>query len=480
MTRLLKTVLLSLPLLAFGNSQSQKDPICEEIRQALGNSSALFYPDIGDAEFDKGVYHFYSSSSEASKCVVEPATSTDVGKVLRIVGRTKTKFAVKSGGHAYNLGHSSTPGVQIYMGRFSGIELNATAQTVDVGTGLIWDDVYRALDPHDVSVIGGRVTGVGVGGVGLGGGYSWKTNQYGLAIDSIVAYELVKPDGSVVRVTSSDRDLFFALKGGFNNFGVVTKFTLKTYPQTQVWGGILTFLPNATQELTNATASFFAEVSDPKAALISNYIYASGMLFYDGPTPPKDIFERFTRIPSLTQNVSTLSYVDHFFAVSANVNATAGIRSKSSTISLTALTTDILDVVVSELQYWGEKLGDNTTFFAYNAEPFIPSAYSHNISETAYPSVRSPALLPFEIEFGWTDPAKDSAFFDAFKQTTAKINAAAIQQGQKIADLPVYPNYALQDTPLQLIYGDNLPRLKDIKAKIDPSNVMGLAGGFKL
>ena len=117
------------------------------------------------------------------------------------------------------------------MNRFSEVNYNSQSQTVDIGSGLYWDDVYKALDPHAVNVVGGRVAGVGVAGFSLGGGrcafdsrcsmhdssvltsgYSWLTNQYGLTIDNIVAFELVLPDGSVVVVNDCTPDLFFALK----------------------------------------------------------------------------------------------------------------------------------------------------------------------------------------------------------------------------------------------------------------------------
>ena len=77
---------------------------------------------------------------------------------------------VKGGGHAANPGFSSTKGVQIAMYRFNGIKYSPDNQTVDVGSGLIWDDVYAALEPYAVNVVGGRVSGIGVAGVTLGGG----------------------------------------------------------------------------------------------------------------------------------------------------------------------------------------------------------------------------------------------------------------------------------------------------------------------
>lgn len=79
-------------------------------------------------------------------------------------------FKVKGGGHIINLGFSSTTGVQISMYRFSEINYKPSTQTVDIGPGLIWDDVYAALAPLNVNVVGGRTTGVGVAGFTLGGG----------------------------------------------------------------------------------------------------------------------------------------------------------------------------------------------------------------------------------------------------------------------------------------------------------------------
>lgn len=79
-------------------------------------------------------------------------------------------FQIKGAGHAVNPGFSSTPGVHISMARFSEVKYQASSQTAEVGTGLIWDDVYAALEPYNRTVVGGRVSGVGVAGLSLGGG----------------------------------------------------------------------------------------------------------------------------------------------------------------------------------------------------------------------------------------------------------------------------------------------------------------------
>jgi len=84
---------------------------------------------------------------------------------------------VKGGGHTFNPGFSSTPGVQIAMARFKDIKVDTAAATVEVGAGLTWDQVYAALEPYNVTVIGGRTPGIGVAGLTLGGGESMLSSD---------------------------------------------------------------------------------------------------------------------------------------------------------------------------------------------------------------------------------------------------------------------------------------------------------------
>ena len=109
---------------------------------------------------------------------------------MKIIRETRVPFAIKGGGHSSNPGFSSTRGVHIAMRRFCKITFHENNQTVDVGAGAIWNEVYRALEPYNVSVVGGRTVGIGVGGLALGGGYGLKSNQYGLTIDNVFEYEV--------------------------------------------------------------------------------------------------------------------------------------------------------------------------------------------------------------------------------------------------------------------------------------------------
>jgi len=456
---------------------------CVHIQTAISNASAVWFP--GSELYDKDILHWASSSTQPSVCSVEPGSSKDVSTILRILGQTKTPFAVKGGGHIENPGFSSTPGVQLAMFRFSQVTFDQHTMTVDIGSGLVWDDVYRALDPLGVNVVGARATGIGVAGFLLGGGYSYLTSQHGLAIDNIVAYELVLPDGTVAEVTAtSSPDLFFALKGGYNNFGIVTRFTLTAFPQGKVWGGALQFSESQIPAITSATAAFASNVKDPKAAIITTYLFFLGepgvsmLIFYDAPEPPSGMFDDFLLLPATTSDISSRSFLSLYEAPQSN--ATAGLRGFQHTVSILNVSESLLKVVANETAFWGQATAGAGGFVTHDVEPFV-APYFEKSKGGAYPHSPDLPLLPLALAWQWTDPTADAFIASAMKQSVATILKAAVAEGQKVdGSLQIkYPNYALADTPLVNLYGKNVARLQSLKQRYDPRNVMSLAGGFK-
>lgn len=125
-----------------------------------------------------------------------------------------SNLKIKCGGHSTNPGFSSTEGIQIYLARFNKITVHKEEKLVDVGAGCLFEELYEALAPYSLNIVGGtRWAGVGVAGWILGGGYSVKTSQYGLGVDNLVAAKLVLPNGEFMEASETkNQDLFFALK----------------------------------------------------------------------------------------------------------------------------------------------------------------------------------------------------------------------------------------------------------------------------
>ncbi|TFY74250.1 hypothetical protein EWM64_g9763 [Hericium alpestre] len=462
---------------------------CQSIAKTISSASAVYYP--GSPNYTEDNAHWANSSSAASTCSVEPGTAEDVGAII------------KGGGHATNPGFSSSTGVEIAMTRFSNVTYDASSQTADIGAGLVWDDVYAALEPHGVNVIGGRVSGVGVAGFTLGGGYSYKTNQYGLAVDNVVAYELVLPNGTVTTVTSDDEDLFWGLKGGFNNFvclspawlqirltqciqGIVTKFTFKTFSQGEIWGGLVTIPASGVDAATDAIANFHANVTDPKAAIVPAYVYSSGevtmeiTIFYDAPAQPSGIFDEFLAISGINRSVlKTQSYL-------SLVQSTAGLPGGSQTFfgaaSFIDLPKYLLETVINETKFWGDYITPYSGVTILNiVEPFLPTIFSHGAPDSsAYPPDRSVTLLPVNLFFVWNNASQNDRMHDAMVQSQHQMTLVAVAEGQDVANAGIYPNYALYDAPLESLWGGNVPRLQSIAKQYDPTNVMSLTGGYKV
>ncbi|KAI0251538.1 FAD-binding domain-containing protein [Lactifluus subvellereus] len=451
---------------------------CETIAVSISPASQVFYP--GSPEFKIDISHWANSSTQVSACSVRPGTPEDIGVILRELAFTRTPFAIKGAGHTANPGFSSTPGVHISMSRFKDIIVHPG--TVDIGAGLTWTEVYSYLVPRGINVVGGRINGVGVGGFTLGGGYSWKTNQFGLTVDTLTAIELVLPSGSVKVVTEKDEDLWFALKGGLNNYGIVTKFTLKTHKQTDVWGTVLSFAGNQIEPAYTAFADFLSREHDHKGAQLGQISYDNGtvkfavVLFYDGPQPPCDLYGNLLTLPNTGKSIIEGSFVHFVLSLPPPVRK----RAYFDGFPVLHYTVPVMKAIIDGLQSWGDRISkrDTDVLLVVNLDPFEPDILTHG-GPSAYPPDRSRVVLPSSLYFGWNDKSLDEYMYKQMRALSASLIEAGIKDGQDLVNAAHYTNYALHGTPLEQMYGGNVERLCDIKRRYDPFRVMDLTGGFK-
>jgi len=281
----------------------------------------------------------------------------------------------------------------------------------------------------------------------------------------------------------SDAELFFGLKGGLNNFGVVTRFTLNALQQPAVWAGIITYPQSSVPEFTAALIKFSANNKNAKANISPTSSFVNGstlvslIVYYDGPSPPKGLFDDFLKIPAVSNDVHTRNFTD--FINSNNLNFFSGFRGVSHSVPLLKHSPKVVAAIQNETSFWGQALFDKVGVVGYTIEPFLPSILSHNTTPTAYPPTRGHVYFPLNIYFGWLNATYDNDFYDAIRQSAIRIRDVAIDDGQDIANAPLYPNYAIFDTPLKDMYGANVDKLHGLKRRVDPDNVMGLTGGFK-
>jgi FAD/FMN-containing dehydrogenase len=179
--------------------------------------------------------------------VVLRATTPDhVAAGIRLAVDSGRPLSIRSGGHhAFGYG-TNDGGVVVDLGGMADVEvLDAEARLVRLGAGATWGAVATALAPHGLALTSGDTTSVGVGGLALAGGIGWMVRKHGLTLDLIRAADVVTVDGRVLRASADEHpDLFWAVRGGGGNVGVVTHLELEAAPVSRVVAGMVSFPPD--------------------------------------------------------------------------------------------------------------------------------------------------------------------------------------------------------------------------------------------
>jgi FAD/FMN-containing dehydrogenase len=280
-------------------------------------SGLVIAPD--DAEYDRARTIFYGGFDRRPAAIVRPTDANDVSQVVSLARETGLELAVRGGGHSL-AGHSTTDGgIVLDLSELTALDIDVEGRTAWAQAGLTAGAFTTAAGAHGLATGFGDTGSVGIGGITLGGGIGYLVRKHGLTIDDLLAAELVTADGQLLHVDDQTHpDLFWAIRGGGGNFGVVTRFQFRLHPVDTIVGGLL-LLP-ATPEVI---AAFVAEAQDASEELstIANVMPAPPLPFV--PT------EQHGRLVIM----ATLAYAG---AVEAGERAVAPFR---------ALATPIADLV---------------------------------------------------------------------------------------------------------------------------------------
>jgi FAD/FMN-containing dehydrogenase len=179
----------------------------------------------GDPRYDVSRTVFNAIVDRHPAVIARCGTTADVAAAVRFARATDLIVAVRCGGHSVTGLGVCDGGIVIDLGGLKTIEVEPVAKTAKVGGGVLWGELDAVTQQHGLHTPGGRVTTTGVGGFTTGGGYGWTSSKHGLACDNLVSAEVVLADGTIVTASEGENaDLFWGIRGGGGNFGVVTEF----------------------------------------------------------------------------------------------------------------------------------------------------------------------------------------------------------------------------------------------------------------
>lgn len=195
--------------------------------------------------------------------VVRAANAGDVMTAVRFAGDNGLTVAVRGGGHSVPGFGTAEGAVVIDMSAMRGVRVDPTTSTARVGGGATWGDLNAATYPFGLATTGGIISTTGVGGLTLGGGIGYLTRGLGLSLDNLVSADVVTADGTF-RLASEkdDADLFWAIRGGGGNFGVVTSFEFRLTPVKDIYGGPIFFELDKAGDLFRLYREFIADAPE--------------------------------------------------------------------------------------------------------------------------------------------------------------------------------------------------------------------------
>ncbi|KAA1469078.1 FAD-binding domain-containing protein [Dentipellis sp. KUC8613] len=203
-------------------------------------------------EYEKSLERWAANSQRRAAVVAFVKDADDISLALKYAREHKLPIAVKGGGHNPAGSSSVEGGLVIDLSKYrNGARIDAEKKLAYIGGGALWETVDKAAIVHGLATAGGTVNHTGVGGLTLGGGYGFLSGEHGLVIDNLVQATVVAADGTVYVASATENpDLFWAIRGGGSNFGVVSEFVLKLHPQRRtVFAGLLVYPASALDQL---------------------------------------------------------------------------------------------------------------------------------------------------------------------------------------------------------------------------------------
>jgi FAD/FMN-containing dehydrogenase len=427
-----------------------------------------------DGAYDSARQIWNAMIDKRPAVIARCATTSDVVRGVNFARDNRLLLAVRGGGHNIAGNAMCDDGIVIDLSKMKAAQVDPAARRVTIEGGATLADLDAATQAHGLATPVGINSTTGIAGLTLGGGFGWLSRKYGMTVDNLESAEVVTAEGEVVRASATEHpDLFWALRGGGGNFGVVTRFEFRLHPVgPDVLSGLIVYPISEAKSVLQQYREFMASAPEelnvwtvlraaPPLPFLPASVHGQGMialaLIYAGdPKQGEAIIEPLRKFGTpLGEHVGVQPYVA--WQQTFDPLLTAGARNYWKSHNFTTLKDGLFDVVV---EYVGKLPSPQCEIFfgAIGGATMRPAADS-----MAYAQRDAKFVMNFHGR--WEDPVDDERcirwardFFNA----TAPFSSGG-----------VYVNFMTADEAdrVRSAYGPNYDRLVQVKRKYDPNNL---------
>jgi FAD/FMN-containing dehydrogenase len=406
----------------------------------------------------------------------------DVISAVHFATTHKLLVAVRAGGHNVTGSAVCDDGIVIDLSGMKGMQIDPAAQTVRAEAGLTWGKLNHDLQIFGLGATGGFISTTGVAGLTLGGGFGWLLRKHGLSCDNLLSVDLVTADGRFLRASSTENpDLFWGVRGGGGNFGIITSFEFRVYPVGMVLAGLLLYpftkasavlqfwrdyTASAPEELTSGAGLLTA----PPWPFLPEHLHGTPLvgipLVYAGPIEEGEQVLQPLRAfgPPLADLVQPMPY--SAAQTMADALWPRGLQNYWKSDFLSGLSDTAIETILAHfthvpspqtialIEHCG---GGAMNRVAVNETAFVHRGWPYNLLITSL----------------WTDPADAEKNMRWTRQFWEAMQPLAINA--------VYVNYmdSEGEDRIKAAYGTHYERLVALKNKYDPTNFFRLNQNIK-
>jgi FAD/FMN-containing dehydrogenase len=433
-------------------------------KQLAGLTSRLECPVIaaGDQDYESARRVWNGMIDRRPSMIVRPGSIADVMQAVRFVRENQLPFSVRGGGHSVSGKSVADGAVMIDLSRMKDIQIDPAGQSAVVQGGATWGEFDKAAEGYRLATTGGVISSTGVAGLTLGGGIGWLMGKHGLSCDNMISADLVNADGAHMTVSATgNEDLFWAIRGGGGNFGIVTALEFRLHPLESIEGGVLLYPRTAAYDLLRRYRDVTLKAPDeltaygalmtghgsPLAAIAfchsgeRSKAAGAGKQFFLADAPVADMTgeKKYSELQSML-----------------DFTAPAGLHYYFTCPFLCDLTDQAIQTIVEHCESAPTEQTQVVIEHMHGAASRVPAtATAFGLRRVSY----SINIMP-----AWSDPALADKCISWARALSARLEPFGASDS--------YVNYLADEgaAAVRASYGVNYPRLSQLKKKYDPEN----------